>query len=82
MPPRARPLREHTSDARDRLRSLGGPERLPDVLASRDVIPLFGRNTFMELLNRQQLPGIQVVPAGVWRCLRSTFVEWLEEESR
>jgi hypothetical protein len=81
MPPTARPIREHTAHARARLQDLGGPDQLPDVLSSRDVIPLFGRNTFMELLQRKQLPGIQVVPAGVWRCLRATFVEWLEEHS-
>jgi hypothetical protein len=79
MPPTARPIQAHIAQARDRLHELGGPAQLPNVLASRDVIPLFGRNLFMELLQRKQLPGIQVVPAGVWRCLRTTFIEWLEE---
>jgi hypothetical protein len=79
MPPIARPHSERANDASALLAQRGGPDQLPAVLTSRDVIPLLGRTFFMESLQRQKLPGIQVVPGGVWRCARETFLEWLEE---
>jgi phosphoribosylcarboxyaminoimidazole (NCAIR) mutase len=81
MAPIARTLNERLGDARQRLSRRGGSARLPHVIASHDVIPLFGRSYFMELLRTGQLPGIQVVPSGVWRCERETFLHWLGEES-
>jgi hypothetical protein len=50
---------------------------LPEVLASRDIIPLTGRAWFMTMLQCGRLPGIQVVPGGVWRCERETFLTWV-----
>ncbi len=79
MPPLARPCYERATTALQMITDLGGPASLPTVLTSQDVIPLLGRTFFMESLQRQQLPGIQVVPYGVWRCARETFLEWLEE---
>jgi hypothetical protein len=79
MPPHARPRYERATTALHLIRDRGGPATLPTVLTSHDVIPLLGRTFFMESLQRQQLPGIQVVPGGVWRCGRETFLEWLEE---
>ncbi len=79
MPPHPRPLHARTSEARQRLTNRGGANILPNVVASHDIIPLFGRSYFMELLRTGQLPGIQVVPGGVWRCQREAFLEWLGE---
>jgi hypothetical protein len=79
MPPIPRSLSDRTIDACQRLARRGGSMQLPAVVASQDVIPLFGRSYFMELLRSGQLPGIQVVPGGVWRCQRETFLEWLGE---
>jgi hypothetical protein len=31
------------------------------------------------MLRNNRLPGVQVVTAGVWRCNRETFIEWLQE---
>ena len=59
----------------------GGPCSFPTVLCSRDVTLLMGRDWFMTQLHKQQLPGIQVVPKGVWRCERETFFKWLKEIS-
>lgn len=59
----------------------GGMQHFPAVLTSADVTPIMGRDWFMTQLHRQQLPGIQVVPKGVWRCDRETFFTWLEELS-
>lgn len=79
MPPLARPRAERATEALRLLAEQGGPAKLPAVLTSHDVIPLLGRTFFMESLQRQQLPGVQVVSYGVWRCARETFLEWLEE---
>jgi hypothetical protein len=79
MPPLARPRSERATTALRLIADQGGSTSLPTVLTSHDVIPLLGRTFFMESLQRQQLPGIQVVPYGVWRCARETFLEWLEE---
>ena len=59
----------------------GGSHNFPAVLTSRDVTPIMGRDWFMTQLHKQQLPGIQVVPHGVWRCEREAFFNWLEELS-
>lgn len=59
----------------------GGFYSFPTVLCSCDVTPLMGRDWFMTQLHKQQLPGIQVVPRGVWRCERETFFKWLKEIS-
>ena len=78
MPPIPRPFAERAQIARQRLQSRGGSSMLPLVVSSQEIVPLFGRSYFMELLRSGQLPGIQVVPGGVWRCQRDTFVAWLE----
>lgn len=77
MPPTARPAADRARSALARLDKRGGAEILPDVLTSRDATPLLGRSWFMDLLRRQQLPGVQIVPCGVWRCSRETFIHWL-----
>lgn len=55
--------------------------QLPAVLTSHDAIGLMGRTWFHESLRSNKLPGIQIVPQGVWRCDRDTFVDWLTEVS-
>lgn len=81
MPPLPRPIADRAKEALSMLAHRGGAATLPKVLTSHDIIPLLGRDYVMELLRHQRLPGIQVVPAGVWRCDRDTFVEWLQELS-
>ena len=78
MPPIPRPFLVRTAEANQRLQSRGGAAALPSIISSHDIVPLFGRSYFMELLRNGHLPGIQVVPGGVWRCQRETFLEWLE----
>lgn len=78
MPPIARTAQERAREALQRLNT--DPScRLPEVLKSQDVMPFMGRTWFMELLERNALPGIQVVTGGVWRCDRETFMQWLKE---
>lgn len=80
MPPIGRTAAERAGDALAALAARGGPAALPAVLTSQDVKPLMGRTWFHEALRRGELPGVQVVAAGVWRCDRDTFVSWLQEE--
>lgn len=79
MAPLARPAAERARAALDSLSRRGGPAALPPVLTSREAVALMGRSWFMDLLRRGRLPGIQVVPFGVWRCQRETFLSWIEE---
>ena len=79
MPPVPRSLAERARDAMRQLERQGGGATLPGVLCSSDIVPLFGRDFVMEMLRSQRLPGVQVVTAGVWRCSRETFLEWLQE---
>lgn len=81
MPPIGRSAAERANDALKRLAERGGPESLPSVLTSYEVKPLMGRTWFHESLRRGELPGVQIVTCGVWRCCRDTFVEWLHEVS-
>jgi hypothetical protein len=80
MPPVPRPLSERVQRALMLLERRGGLESLPSVLCSSDIVPLFDRDFVMEMLRNNRLPGVQVVVAGVWRCSRETFIEWLQEE--
>jgi hypothetical protein len=79
MPPIARPKALRAHEALGRLAGRGGAAQLPCVLTSRDAVPLLGRTWFMEMLQRGQLPGVQIVPGGVWRCDREAFLIWLKE---
>jgi hypothetical protein len=79
MPPVPRPLAARVQRALILLERQGGLESLPSVLCSSDIIPLFDRDFVMEMLRNNRLPGVQVVTAGVWRCNRETFIEWLQE---
>lgn len=79
MPPLGRSPASRAHAALIAIDQQGGIESLPIVLTSREVVPLLGRNWFMECLRRGFLPGTQVVPAGVWRCARETFTNWLHE---
>jgi hypothetical protein len=79
MPPIPKCVRERAHDALAALERSGGVGRLPAVLTSGEVKPLMGRTWFHESLRRGELPGVQVVACGVWRCDRETFVEWLQE---
>jgi hypothetical protein len=72
---------ERAHEALAVLERRGGARALPAVLTSGDVKPLMGRTWFHEVLRRGELPGVQVVAYGVWRCERETFVEWLREAS-
>lgn len=81
MPPVGRTLAERAREAWAALDARGGVGSLPAVLTSEDVKPLMGRTWFHEALRRCELPGVQVVAYGVWRCDRETFIHWLTEAS-
>lgn len=81
MPPLPRTAQQRAQRAIARIDALGGGNALPVVLTSRDAIACMGRAWFHELLRSGRLPGVQVVPQGVWRCDRNTFIEWLTEVS-
>lgn len=79
MPPLPQTTQQRAHRALERLAALGGGSALPRVLTSHEAIACLGRAWFHDLLRGGQLPGVQVVPRGVWRCDRETFVEWLKE---
>ncbi len=81
MPPLPRTAQQRARRAMERIEDLGGGNALPGVLTSHDAIACMGRAWFHDLLRCGRLPGVQVVPQGVWRCDRDTFVEWLMEVS-
>lgn len=81
MPPLPQTAQQRAQRAIARLEALGGGDALPAVLTSHDAIACMGRAWFHDLLRSGRLPGVQVVPQGVWRCDRDTFVEWLMEVS-
>lgn len=79
MAPLARTTQQRAKVAIVRMNTAKTP--LPAVLTSHDAIGLLGRCWFHQLLRLHRLPGVQVVPQGVWRCDRETFVNWLTEMS-
>lgn len=81
MPPLPQTAQQRAQRAIARIEALGGGGALPAVLTSHDAIACMGRAWFHDLLRSGRLPGVQVVPQGVWRCDRDTFVEWLMEVS-
>lgn len=81
MPPLPHTVQQRARRAMERIEALGGGSALPGVLTSHDAIACMGRTWFHDMLRCGRLPGVQVVPQGVWRCDRDTFVEWLMEVS-
>lgn len=72
------PFIEDVLAAWDALQRQGGSESLPPVVRRRDLAALFPKMHRFDLARRAGIvPGDQLVPGGVWRVERETFVEWL-----
>lgn len=79
MPQRGQTNAQRASAALDKLEAYGGPNTLPEVLKSADVIPLMGKGWFGDALRLDMMPGMRVTAGGVWRCEREAFIGWLRE---
>lgn len=79
MPQRGQSNAERASAALIKLEAHGGPDALPEVLKSADVIPLMGKGWFGDALRLDLMPGMRVAAGGVWRCEREAFVAWLRD---
>jgi hypothetical protein len=57
---------------------MGGEATLPEVLAPEDARPLLGERWYDSARMLDALPGVRIT-GGVWRCDRTTFLNWLRE---